>query len=773
MQHYRLIITRTHPAPESRPGRRPPFIHFHILAFFKMKNFASTVVFWLFVVGLGSGPAAAQQLGADLTYKSLGNNLYRVKLRLYQDCASPPAGAFALECRLGGCGTGSTITVPLVPQGAVVQPTPLCAGAAGTCQNPSSQYPLFNFATSEATVALPPGQWTLSASPGNRPDFGNLLNAGAGDLYAEAYLDNSGLNGANTTPQFEAEDIPVQYVCANQNTTFGFSALEADGDSVVYSMAAPLNGCNTAMAYRPYPFIGCLYVLHRVPLCVVDVPGWASFSPGLPLRVGIDTLGSCPVMQGVPSFYFNQNARTVRFRPVGFVPNLPVGIGTNRYLLAVQADEYRRVQGVRRLVGRIRHEVVFIVADCGSNAVPAPVTATAQTAGAYIRTVNTADTTEISVYTCQLSQVRLDFTDPNNLRTPSAHQPLTVTLPADLNTNPLLLDAGAVGSFVLSGNGTEHPVGTFFFQPAPGTAGRTIRVSVRVEDNACPVKARQNRVIVIRVLRGTFATITAVNPVAGGAGPAVYPGDTLELQGKAMRPDSIRRLASATTTAQLYSYQWTVPGDGLPPGAAGRATIRLVPTTTSRYLLRVAALSGFAQGACADTTSVLVRLLPAPVPPPTISQAGTVLTSSAATGNQWYLNGQPIAGATGPSITAAAGGTYTVRVTVVVGARTYTTPPSAPLAVPLAARPAPPGTSLEIIPNPTPDGYVRVLLTGYAGPVTITVLDALGRSVAHATAAGAQNPSVKALDLSSLPAGLYLLQVRAGSSLVTRRLVRE
>jgi len=54
-------------------------------------------------------------------------------------------------------------------------------------------------------------------------------------------------------------------------------------------------------------------------------------------------------------------------------------------------------------------------------------------------------------------------------------------------------------------------------------------------------------------------------------------------------------------------------------------------------------------------------------PKPTISLSGAntvtpVLTSSANSDNQWYLNGNPISGATGKTYTVAAEGIYTVQV---------------------------------------------------------------------------------------------------------------
>ena len=719
---------------------------------------------------------ASHLLGCDMTYTSLGGNQYRVKFRLYRDCSGIPASAFILECRNGGCNATATVMAPLVQQGPTVAATPLGPNTPGTCQNPSALYPLYDFTTYQADVTLPPGQWTLSTSQNARPAIANIVNPG--DLYAEAFLDNRNAGTTpvlNTSPQFDPQDIPIQYVCVNQRTTFGFSAIEPDGDSLVYALATPLQGCGQPITYTSYPgaSAGGILITTRNPLCglqINELNGGINFTPILPIPVALDSSGACPNKRGIPQFYHNQQARTITLVPNRYVVTTSAADGANKYQVVMEVSEYRRIGGVRRLVGRVRREAVLIVVDCGNNTPPNPVTVSARTALSGTRAVNTADTTQLDVAACSYSRIRFDFTDPDNLRTPNAHQLLTVTLPTDINTNPRLLDNGDIGTFTLTGNVTEHPVGTLIVQPSPNAVGRIIRLNFRIEDNADPIKGLQTRVVIVRILQRNRAAVLAGAAASGQVD--LCAGSAVRLEALAQRPDSVRRLVNNTTVAQTYSYRWTVRGNGLDPNQANSLTIAATPTVTSRFTLTVTPSSGFGPG-CGDTTSVLVRVLPAAAAA-TVLRNGTFLLSSYATGNQWYRDGQPIIGATARLYTPAASGTYTVQTAVSGSAGTCLAPMSAPVAVVLSALHAQPGTSLSVVPNPTPDGHLNVLLTGYHERVELTLFDALGRTIGHAVVP-APNPqgSSPALDLSRVGAGVYVLQVRTATSLETRRVVRE
>ena len=361
-----------------------------------MRNRLRFILFLLLFSGLLTAMPAARAshlLGCDMTYASLGGNQYRVKFRLYRDCSGIQASGFTLECRNGGCNTAATVTTPLLQLGPTVVASPLGPNTPGSCQNPSPLYPLYDFTTYQADVTLAPGQWTLSTSQGSRPAIANLSNAISTNLYAEAFLDNRNAGTTavrNTSPQFDPQDIPIQYVCVSQRTTLGFSSIEPDGDSLVYALATPLQGCGQPITYAAYPGAQSgAFVISTTPPCLLQVPQLlpgSTFTPELPIAVAMDTTGTCPVKTGVPQFHFNKQARTITLVPNRYTRTTSAADGANKYQVVMEVSEYRRVGGVRRLVGRVRREAVLIVVDCGNNTPPNPVTVSARTALSGSRT---------------------------------------------------------------------------------------------------------------------------------------------------------------------------------------------------------------------------------------------------------------------------------------------------------------------------------------------------------------------------------------------------
>jgi hypothetical protein len=118
-------------------------------------------------------------------------------------------------------------------------------------------------------------------------------------------------------------------------------------------------------------------------------------------------------------------------------------------------------------------------------------------------------------------------------------------------------------------------------------------------------------------------------------------GDTLLCEG-----------ASITLSAPIgYSlYKWS-NGDNV------RATT-IVPNSSQDISVRVSDSNG-----CQSAPSVPIHLerLYKPFYRPTITINGGILASSSSKGNQWFLNGNPIAGATAPFYKPTQSGSYTVK----------------------------------------------------------------------------------------------------------------
>jgi Bacterial Ig-like domain (group 3)/BNR repeat-like domain/Carboxypeptidase regulatory-like domain len=198
----------------------------------------------------------------------------------------------------------------------------------------------------------------------------------------------------------------------------------------------------------------------------------------------------------------------------------------------------------------------------------------------------------------------------------------------------------------------------------------------------------------------SVATTVTVNPIP--ATPTITPGG----------PTTFCEGGSVTLTSSSASgNQWYL--DGNPIGGATNQTY--VATGAGGYT--VTDTSSGCSSEPSTTTTVTVNPTPTtptitPEGPTTFCTGGSVtLTSSSASGNQWYLNGNPIGGATNQAYLATAAGNYTNTVT----ASGCISSPSTATVVTVNPIPA--------TPTITPDGPTT-FCTG--GSVTLTSSSASG-----------------------------------------------
>jgi hypothetical protein len=165
-----------------------------------------------------------------------------------------------------------------------------------------------------------------------------------------------------------------------------------------------------------------------------------------------------------------------------------------------------------------------------------------------------------------------------------------------------------------------------------------------------------NSTFTLTVTNNSAATATATLIVS--VTPSVIP--TITANG----PITFCQGGSVTLTSSSASgNQWYLNGNPI----GGATNQQFVATATGNYTTIVT------NGGCssAPSTATVVTVNPTP-PTPTIMPSGSTtfcqggsvtLTSSSASGNQWYLNGSPIGGATNQQFVATATGNYTTIVT--------------------------------------------------------------------------------------------------------------
>ena len=164
---------------------------------------------------------------------------------------------------------------------------------------------------------------------------------------------------------------------------------------------------------------------------------------------------------------------------------------------------------------------------------------------------------------------------------------------------------------------------------------------------------------------------------------------------------------------------------------------------------------------CTSLASNIIAVTVNPIPAtPVITQTGNNLVSSSTSGNQWYLNGTIIAGATGTSYTPVISGLYTVIATLNGCASNVSTSINyiiTAVVSPYLDR------SISITPNPTND-LVFIKYSGNIGKLSVSVTDMSGKIVFNA---GSFTTTYN-LSLKSYSSGPYIIKIintRTGESM--------
>jgi hypothetical protein len=182
---------------------------------------------------------ATHIVGGEMSYRSLGNNNYEITLTVYRDCYNGVApfdnpAAIAIYSGTGGLVSNNQVNISsqlslpsVVNNPCLIPPINLC----------------YELARYVFTATLPPvnGGYTIVYQRCCRNqtiiNLSNLYNTGGTYM---ATIPGPMLASANSNPVFNS--LPPTFICQNDLFTFDHSATDADGDSLVYELCAPLTG---------------------------------------------------------------------------------------------------------------------------------------------------------------------------------------------------------------------------------------------------------------------------------------------------------------------------------------------------------------------------------------------------------------------------------------------------------------------------------------------------------------------------------------------------
>lgn len=311
--------------------------------------------------------------------------------------------------------------------------------------------------------------------------------------------------------------------------------------------------------------------------------------------------------------------------------------------------------------------------------------------------------------------------------------------PPRLNVGPVQNNIGAVGSQDPNNTGIRFDVfqyctleNVYVF---PDSAG-TVVINLR-DTQGGPILATASKVVV-----PGGKTVIPLNF-------SLIPGLNYRLEVDPSSPDLRLNTSGATFP---YSNQLISLNASLNPG---------VTTFSFQFLYDWEVSSGCKSARVPVTGTIL------PIPPtPLITVNGTQLSSSVSNGNQWYQDGNAVAGATGQTYTVTANGNYFVSVTQ-NGCTSYSDTIFASSVSEL------PKAFSHFFVAPNPGNGLLQIDAGLNGRerLSIALSDALGRIIQVEDLGFHDTRLLTTLDLRHLQAGIYLISLQSGPSRASLRII--
>jgi gliding motility-associated-like protein len=276
-----------------------------------MKSIKTKIYLFVLMIVMSANAYSTHYVGYDMNMIGLGNNMYRIRLKCYRDVtgAGFPTTETLTIYRNGDNASIQTISLPRVQQYNITYDPKDCPPPGADLKLEMHIYESAPVNLSALNAAA--GYYLAGGTCCRNPGVTNVLNSSsAGILFTMEFprLNTASPYVNNSSPEFKK--APLAFYCVGKPYTLDWEVSDANGDSLVFSLAQPLDDGNT----KPHNLID-----------------WA---PGYNLAYNI--------LDGVPDLTINPRTGIINFIPTR----------TGRYLVAFKCEEFRN--GVK--IGEIRRE---------------------------------------------------------------------------------------------------------------------------------------------------------------------------------------------------------------------------------------------------------------------------------------------------------------------------------------------------------------------------------------------------------------------------------
>jgi photosystem II stability/assembly factor-like uncharacterized protein len=255
-------------------------------------------------------------------------------------------------------------------------------------------------------------------------------------------------------------------------------------------------------------------------------------------------------------------------------------------------------------------------------------------------------------------------------------------------------------------------------------------------------------------------------------------GDAGTLLKKGMSsPDSIRgpssvclgdsgEIYSVDTVAGATGYHWSVPSGVIITSGDNTNIITVkYPSNSVSGTFSVYAYDAGCNSASSPVFSVTVNPIPET---PIVTYEGHLLFSTVPTGNQWYLNGAPIAGATGQVYDPTLSGPGYYWTVVTINGCSSDTSNHKIITNGIDSQSS---SAISVYPVPNDGEFFISITTGSSESFSISVYDCLGEKIHYETNVEADRSVQKVIDLRPLPNGVYNIVINNSQECVVRKIV--